>query len=320
MARTDPGDPWRLEAFLASLTALAPATVRAYRTDLDGFVIWCGRARIPGPDAVDRTMLRRYLAYLTTREYASSSIARKATTLRRYFSWAFRTGTITVDPARSLSAPAGPRRVPRVLTEAELDHLFTPTSPHPPDPEGPHPAPSDPDDRAVQVRDTCVLELLYGSGLRAAELCGIRIGDLHDDDRRLLVRGKGSRERIVPVSEPARAALSVWRDGARDRLRRLAPPGREPVGDRPGDPLFLNRRGRPLGPRDLRRIVDARAARPTHPHELRHTFATHLLEGGADLRVVQELLGHADLSTTQGYTHVTRDHLRRVLDRAHPRA
>ncbi len=316
MAADPEQDRWRADAFLASLTSLAPATVRAYRTDLAGFVAWCTRAGIPDARMVDRVVLRRHLAYLTTRDYAPASISRKATTLRRYFTWATRTGMVQVNPARNLGAPSGHRRVPRVLSEVELERLLTPGG------SRPAAVDEDPDplQRAVEVRDTCVLELLYGSGLRAAELCGIRIGDLTDDDRRLLVRGKGSRERIVPVDEPARDALRVWRAGNRDLLRALVARGEPPVGDGPGDPLFLNRRGRALGPRDLRRIVDARASRPTHPHELRHTFATHLLEGGADLRVVQELLGHADLSTTQGYTHVTRDHLRRVLDQAHPRA
>lgn len=313
MAGSTMWDRWEVPAFIASLTSLAPATVRAYRTDLEGFLGWCERSGVVDVRQVDRRILRRHLGDLTERAYAPSSIARKATTLRRYFAWADRTGVVPSDPARNLSAPSGRRRVPHVLTEAELDQLLAP-------PGTAADARVDPVAHAVAVRDTCVLELLYGSGLRAAELCAIRIGDFSDGDRRLLVHGKGSKQRMVPVDEPARDALAAWRKDPRDILCGCAPPGGPRIGDERVDPLFVNRRGRPLTPRDLRRIVDARAARPTHPHELRHTFATHLLEGGADLRVVQELLGHADLSTTQGYTHVTRDHLRRVLDATHPRA
>ncbi len=302
---------WRFDAFAASLGSLATSTVDAYRRDLAGFGIWCGRAGIVSPAAVDRRTLRRYLSTLTTLGYAATSIARKASTLRRYFGWLVRTGVIAEDPTSGMSAPSGPRRVPQVLSEVELERLLGDG--------GGGRADDDPMARALDARDRCVLELLYGSGLRVAELCGIRFGDFADHDRRLLVRGKGSKQRQVPVDEPARAALREWRD-RRDLVRSLAPETEHPIGRGPDDPVFLNRRGHPLTPRDLRRIVDARAARPTHPHELRHTFATHLLEGGADLRVVQELLGHADLSTTQGYTHVTRDRLRKVLDSSHPRA
>lgn len=305
MAQAD----WHDGAFVASLTSLAASTVRAYRADLDGFLAWCAESGVDEPARVSRGVLRRYLAQLTADGYAAASITRKVTTLRRYFRWLVRRGVIADDPSRGLGAPRGPRRVPRVLSESELERLFESVG-------------DSDDDLAVatRARDRCALELLYGSGLRAAELCGIRQGDFDDDDRRLLVEGKGSKQRFVPVTEPARDALATWRASGRDVFVRLAPVGEERVGSTHDDPLFLNRRGRPLTPRDLRRIVDAHASRPMHPHELRHTFATHLLEGGADLRVVQELLGHADLSTTQGYTHVTRDHLRRVLDAAHPRA
>ena len=305
------GDAWRFPEFLASLTSLAPATVQAYRADLDGFSVWVERSGISDPSAIDRRALRRYLANLTTRGYRSSSISRKATTLRRYFRWLERVGAISSDPTVALSAPSGPRRLPKVLSEPEIDRLLTPP---------PAADPDDPVTAAVTLRDTCLVELLYGSGLRAAELCGVRLGDLSDDDRRLRVWGKGAKQRDVPVDEPSRDALDAWRSRGREVLRLLTPDGVAPVGSARDDPLFLNRRGRKLTPRDLRRVIDARAARPTHPHELRHTFATHLLEGGADLRVVQELLGHADLSTTQLYTHVTRDRLRQVFDSAHPRA
>ncbi|HET8929263.1 MAG TPA: site-specific integrase, partial [Acidimicrobiales bacterium] len=193
-------DPWRFDAFAASLTSLAPATVRAYRTDLEGFGRWCERAGITEPASVDRAVLRRYLANLTTRDYAPSSIARKVTTLRRYFAWLGKQGTIEDDPTRGLGAPSGARRVPHVLSEAEVAHLLRSD-----DSENS----GDAFRAAIEVRDICVLELLYGSGLRAAELCAIRLGDFGDGDRRLVVRGKGSKQRMVPVTEPARDAIAL---------------------------------------------------------------------------------------------------------------
>jgi site-specific recombinase XerD len=162
---------------------------------------------------------------------------------------------------------------------------------------------------AVRARDDAVLELLYGSGLRVSELCGLRTGDIDLDRRTVTVWGKGAKQRSVPLSRPAAEAVGAWLAGGRAEL----------AGPAVGDLLFANRLGRPLTPRDVRRILDARAPSPTHPHALRHTYATHLLDGGADLRVVQELLGHADLTTTQLYTHVSRERLRRVVDATHPR-
>jgi site-specific recombinase XerD len=204
------------------------------------------------------------------------------------------------DPAVNLSAPSGDGRLPRVLHDAELDVLLdTP------------PAKVSADDPPVRVRDDAVLELLYGSGLRVAELCGLRPVDLDLDRRTVRVWGKGSKQRQVPVSVPAAEALRSWLAFGRPAMATT---------ETPVDAVFVNRTGRRLQPRDVRRILDHRAASPTNPHALRHTFATHLLDGGADLRAVQELLGHADLGTTQHYTHVSKERLRRVVDSTHPRA
>jgi integrase/recombinase XerC len=292
---------WRLPEFTSSLTGVAPATVAAYRSDLEVFVTWAGRAGLEGPEQVTRLVLRRYLAHLTTRRYAKRSIARKASSLRRYFAWLRRTGVIEVDPARSLSAPRGEGRLPRVLSAGELHTVLD-------DP----PAAVDQDPPEIRLRDDAVLELLYGSGLRVSELCGLDAGGVRAGEGAVTVLGKGGKERRVPLSAPARAALEGYLAQGRPALARRAQPG-EPA-------LFLNRKGHRLGPRDVRRLLDRRAPRPTHPHALRHTFATHLLDGGADLRVVQELLGHADLATTQVYTHVSKERLRTVYDRTHPRA
>lgn len=287
---------WHLDDFERSLTGAAATTLAAYRSDLRAFVTWVARAGVESPEQVDRALLRRYLAHLTTRRYARRTIARKASSLRRYFHWARRRGLIAADPAAGLSAPSGSGRLPRVLRDDELRALLD-------DP------PVD-DPPAVRLRDDAVLELLYGSGLRVSEVCGLRPGDVDLTARRLTVWGKGSAQRRVPLGEPAAAALAAWLRQGRPELA---------TADSPADRVFLGRRGGPLGPRDVRRLLDRRALAPTHPHALRHTFATHLLDGGADLRSVQELLGHADVGTTQIYTHVSTERLRRVHQATHPR-
>jgi len=293
-------DRWSLDAFLASLTSVSEATVRAYRSDLLSFVVWCERAELTDPAMVTRTTLRRYVGSLATRSYARRSIARKASALRRYFGWSVRTGALTHDPSVGLSAPGGTGRLPRVLRDDELTAVL----------DNP-PGTTANDPLAIRSRDDAVLELLYGSGLRVSELCGLRPEDIDIDRRRIVVWGKGSKQRVVPLSDPACEALRQWLGHGR---RILA------IAESPSDAVFLNQKGRRLGPRDVRRLLDRRAPSPTHPHALRHTFATHLLDGGADLRAVQELLGHADLSTTQHYTHVSKQRLRSVLDATHPRA
>jgi integrase/recombinase XerC len=294
------GVSWHVEEFVRSLTAVSPNTVQAYRRDVRAFTEWAARAGHDGPATADRVLLRRYLAYLATRGYARRTIARKAAALRRYFGWLRRTGVVAADPTRSLAAPKGEARLPRVLKEAEVDVLLdTP------------PARVGDDDEAVRLRDDAVIELLYGSGLRVGELCGLAPSSVDPHRRIVTVWGKGSKERQVPMTVPAAEAVGGWLDRGRPGLCRP---------DSPDDALFLNRRGRRLTPRDVRRIIDRRASAPTHPHALRHTFATHLLDGGADLRVVQELLGHADVATTQLYTHVSKDRLRAVHAATHPRA
>jgi site-specific recombinase XerD len=240
------------------------------------------------------------MAYLATRKYARRTVARKAAAIRRYFDWLRRQGAIGADPSIRLSVPAGPCRLPRVLGPGDIDALLD----HPP-------ARVDDDPIAVRLRDDAVLELLYGSGLRVAELCGLGRDDIDLGRRVITVWGKGSKQRQVPISPPAASAVQAWITDGRAALAEA---------DSPPEALFLNRRGRRLGPRDVRRLLDRRALSPTHPHALRHSFATHLLDGGADLRVVQELLGHASLQTTQVYTHVSKEHLRAVFETTHPRA
>jgi site-specific recombinase XerD len=287
-----------VEEFTRSLTAAAPSTVDAYRRDLAAFFTWAERLGTSSPGEVQRTTVRRYLAYLATRGFARRTIARRASTLRRYFGWARRVGAVTTDPTAGLSAPRGEARLPRVLHPDELRSLLD------------EPASAGPDG-ARRLRDTALLELLYGSGLRVAEASALDVDDLDLAQGRVRVWGKGGKQRVVPLSEPAADALGRWLADGRRELATEASPGAA---------LFLNLRGRRMTPRDARRVLDRRAVAPTHPHALRHTFATHLLDGGADLRVVQELLGHADLATTQRYTHVSKERLRSVFDATHPRA
>jgi site-specific recombinase XerD len=294
---------WEFDAFTQALGASAPATVRAYRSDVDSFAEWAARSGATGPGQVDRLLLRRYLAYLATRGYERRTIARKAAALRRYFAFARRRGLIDDDPSRRLSAPSGEGRLPRVLAPDELGALLESTAP-----VGP---PEDPRAEAVRLRDDAVLELLYGSGLRVSECCGLDGDGLDLAHGSVTVWGKGGKQRRVPMGEPSADACRRYLESGRPVLRQA---------ESPRNAVFLNARGRRLGPRDVRRIIDRRSVVPTHPHALRHTYATHLLDGGADLRVVQELLGHASLRTTQRYTHVSKERLIGVYKRAHPRA
>lgn len=287
---------WHLEAFTASLTHSSDNTVAAYRRDVHGFIEWAGDLGVRRPDAVDKFVLRRYVGWLTTEGFARRSISRKVSSLRRYFGFLRRDGVLAADPSTSLRAPAGESRLPRVLDHDDLDTLLDGDLP---------------DDEPVwrRRRDDAVLEVLYGAGLRVGELCSLDVDSVDLGVGALSVWGKGSKQRRVPLGIPAVDALRAWLEV---RSEVVAPSA--------GAALFGNERGRRLGPRDVRRILDRRSPTPTHPHALRHTYATHLLDGGADLRAVQELLGHADVATTQRYTHVSNHRLREAYVEAHPRA
>ncbi len=312
-ATTSEGTVWRPEAFAESLTGRSPHTRAAYERDVAEFAAWAERGGCPaGPAALDHRTLRRFLAYLDTRGFARSTIARKAAALRSYLRFLRRQGVIDADLGALLRAPKGASRLPRVIRTDEANDLLDDvagavdlvTAE-----EG-----DDPAAVAVILRDLAVLEVLYGAGLRVAECCGLRVSDCDLDRGLVTVLGKGSKVRRVPIGAPAVDALTAWLAAGRPALATT---------DSPSDAVFLNLRGRVLTPRDARRILERHPlpdGRAVHPHALRHAYATHLLEGGADLRAVQELLGHADLATTQIYTHVTRDRLRAVYEATHPRA
>ena len=307
---------WCLADYGSRLLGRSEATRRAYLGDVEAFCEWAARAGRSGPEGVDRVLLRRYLAYLSTRGYARASVARKAAALRAYFGWCRRRGLVAEDPSRHLGSPGSGGRLPAVLSSGELEVLLEGRGGAHTRASGKGAGGQKVDARAARsvafaLRDDAVLELLYAAGLRVSELCGLDRAGVDLVSRTVTVMGKGAKERRVPVH--ARCA---------DALRRWLEEGRPLVAgpDSPKDAVFLNRRALRLGPRDVRRVVDRRSPVPTHPHALRHSMATHLLDGGADLRVVQELLGHASLRTTQIYTHVSRERLVEVYSKSHPRA
>ena len=290
------GDPFQLENFERWLAGRSPSTRRAYVSDVTHLVGWLVGRGISAPAAVTRLDLRAWMATLSQRHLAKSTIARKAASVRRYFAWLRERDVISDDPASRLSAPTASSRLPTLVGQADLSDLL-----------------DRPIDRAdpLMVRDQVVVELLYAAGLRVSELCSIDCDDLELATATLTVMGKGAKERTVPIHERCAQWIEVYLDLARPELM---------TEDSPRAALLFNQRGARLGPRDVRRILDRRSSTPTHPHALRHTYATHLLDGGADLRVVQELLGHASLGTTQIYTHVSKDRLQRVYDQTHQRA
>jgi site-specific recombinase XerD len=288
-------DAWRIQQFGVSLTAASPHTVSAYLSDVNLFIEWVGRQSIVTPDAVTKDVVRQYIGFLTTMKMAKRTTGRKLAALRRYFGWLARNQQISVDPTIGVRTPSDTGRLPKVLTNEQLGALL-------------HTDDTDQPDWKI-ARDTAVIELLYGSGLRVSELCSLDIDSINVKQLAVSVMGKGGKERRVPVGEPSLVALKQW-----VALRS------EVVTNASTVALFVNSRGTRLGTRDVRRIIDARSLAPTHPHALRHTYATHLLDNGADLRAVQELLGHADVATTQRYTHVSKERLKSAYGTSHPRA
>ncbi len=303
-----PADAALIEGFadhLALERHLAASTVDAYRRDLAQLAASLVRVR-RGLATARLDDLRRFLAQLTTLGYARASIARRVAAIHTFYRWASARGHVDPDPASLLGRPKVTSRLPIVLRVPEAAALV----------EAPAtPAEAGGVELAVLLRDRAILELLYGSGLRVSEVAGLTLDRVDLGRGRVLVLGKGAKEREVPLGDFASLAITDWLEHGRDLL--------EPAAEERA--LFLNRRRRPIGPRDIRRLVGRYGAatlsgRRVTPHTLRHSFATHLLEGGADIRAVQELLGHASVATTQRYTHVTRSRLFEAYERSHPRA
>lgn len=280
--------------YLARLDAerrMSEHTVAAYRRDLAQFFDFCARLGVEDVSKVDRKVVRRFVAHLDTRGYARTSVARKASSVRAFYDDLTRRGLVAVNPAEGVRRPKTPSRLPHALAQRTIAGVLDAID----------------GDDPIALRDRAILEVLYAAGLRVAEVASLTVGDVTDRDE-LRVVGKGGRVRVVPIGSPAQRALRTWIDRGRPALVRADG----------SNCLWIGARGGALDVRGIRRVVRQRLG--TFPHAVRHSFATHLLEGGADLRAVQELLGHVDLSTTQIYTHVTRDHLRKTYERSHPRA
>jgi tyrosine recombinase XerC len=284
---------------------VSPYTIRNYTTDL------CGSERVKGlftflkekgvdsPDKVDRTVLRDYLGYLVGQGIVKASIARKLSAIRSFYRYLVREGILAASPIEKTSSPKLDKRLPEFLTLDEVERLL-----NAPDLSTPH-----------GQRDRALLELLYASGLRVSEVVKLDLGEVDLDTNEIRVWGKGSKERVVLMGKPASEAVSNYLEQGRPKL----------LGEKKTNALFINRYGQRIPERRVQKMLEGYAKKAgiekrVHPHILRHTFATHLLDGGADLRVVQELLGHAQLSSTQIYTHVTKSQARKVYLSAHPMA
>lgn len=294
-----------VDQFLSNLSAqrnLSPNTIKAYSNDLKQFTSFIKRANRNSLEEVDPKTLRRFLAYLYTLKYKPRTVARKLSSIRSLFVFIASVKGTNCNPASFLMTPKLPRSLPNVLRESEVNSLL-----------------ESPDISTVLGRrDRAILELIYSSGIRVGELVSLDNSDLELSAGQIKVLGKGSKERIIPVGDVAIDSLNDYLKNSREAL---AKKGRQ----RDIESLFLTRNGNRISSSDVRRLFSKYIRRISldsgaTPHTLRHSFATHLLDNGADLRTVQELLGHVDLSTTQLYTHISTSHLRKVYKQAHPRA
>lgn len=283
-----------IDAFLQSLEQRHASvhTLDAYRRDLSALAMWC-EPRGLRVDALDGEQLRAFIADERRRALSAKSLQRRLSACRSFYAWLVKNGHLQANPASSLRAPKAPRKLPQVLDPDQAAALV-----------------EVPTDAPLGVRDRALLETFYSSGARVSELCGLRWSDVHLADGLMHVLGKGNKTRIVPLGSHACAALEAWRAGSNATRDAFVFPGR-------------NGRGLTTRAVQLRvKLLGLRQglAQDVHPHVLRHSFASHILESSGDLRGVQELLGHADIATTQIYTHLDYQHLAKVYDAAHPRA
>ncbi|MBM3324725.1 MAG: tyrosine recombinase XerD [Calditrichaeota bacterium] len=296
----------RFLAFLSLEANLRPLTLESYRRDLLEFSTWCEKEDLDFDEVTPRR-LTDYLQHLSI-GLSARSRARHLSSLRGFLRWRIVTGRGRSDPTAGLKGPKLPFRLPDVLSVSQVENLIGAVA----------------GDEPVNLRDRAMLEVAYGCGLRVSELVNLRRKDLLLDRGVLLVRGKGGRQRMVPIGGCAERALTAWLSHGRAHIRRQKKGNFVPLSVRAGDYVFLNQRGLPISRmgfwKILRHYLDKAGIKGhASPHTLRHSFATHLLEGGADLRVVQELLGHVSLSTTEIYTHLDRGYLKEVIRSFHPR-
>lgn len=289
---------------LRSERRLSDHTVRAYAGDVDNLLAHLAALGIDDPAQAELTDLRSWLARQQTTGAARATLQRRAAAVRVFWSWAYETGRVSRDVAAGLKSPKKQRRLPATLDQTEAAAMLAGALARAEEVGGP-----------VGIRDVAILETLYATGIRVSELCGLDLTDLDADRRVLRVFGKGNKERSVPIGGPAYRAVQRWLEQGRGLL----------AGAGSGNAVFLGERGSRIDPRVVRRVVHRAlgltgGAPDLGPHGLRHAMATHLLEGGADLRSVQEMLGHSSLATTQIYTHVTNERLKRAFEQAHPRA
>lgn len=299
--------PQAAEAFADHLSLekdRSPNTVRAYLGDVVSCLGWCAaEAGAAGVDDIALADLRGWLGSLAEEGVARSTLSRRAAAARTFFAWAHETGRSPTDPAVRLASPRRQRTLPEVISREGITAVLDVA------------AVAADDQDPIHLRDRALLEILYATGIRVGELVGLDVDDVDRDRRVLRVLGKGRKERTVPYGVPAESALEAWLAHGRGSL----------ATSRSGPALFLGRRGGRVDPRQVRTVVHEMIAQVPEapdagPHGLRHSAATHLLEGGADLRMVQEILGHSSPATTQIYTHVTAERLRRGFEQAHPRA
>ena len=307
------GENWNVAEFLRSRTAASHNTIRAYEQDLNVFIKWSEDQGYLGPSSIERTDVVGWVVAMHDQGCAQKTMARRISGVRQYFQWLTKRGIIRSDPTSKVQAPKGAQKLPRLLTREEISQLLD----------------EEPPENPLELRNRLIVELLYGSGLRVSELCGLNLTSFDKERELLEVEGsskkrrtdpgsKGKRGRRLPMSLIARQLIGLWiKEGSREFDESYTPGRRDPVA------LFVNRRGNRMGRRDvmrvLHRLLDSKGLPGRSPHALRHTFASHLLEGGADLRDVQELMGHDSIATTQIYTKVTNSELVTEHRIYHPR-
>ena len=296
------------ERYLRAERGLSPHTVRAYLGDVGALLEHACLDGLGDLAGLDIGVIRAWLGAQYTSGMARATLARRAAAARTFTAFAHSRGWLDSDPGPLLGTPKAVRRLPNVLAREQMATVLA-------DPGSASQSAADPRAAAIAWRDTAIMELFYASGIRVSELCGLDLGDIDGARTTVRVLGKGSKERVVPIGIPAVSAVRKWRDAGRPLL----------ATEQSGPALYLGARGGRLDPRTARRVVHARIAAAgsvpdAGPHGLRHTAATHLLEGGADLRSVQEILGHASLASTQIYTHVSVERLLSAYRQAHPRA